>query len=91
MLYYKYNKEQRGRYTMNKKEILEARPIATLAVFPYNIYLTGVRNGIDDSVEFVDVSNHTAHVAKIYYNINGGCYFKYKGKKYYTRDFLRAD
>lgn len=76
---------------MTKKEILEARPIATLAVFPYNIYLTGVRYGIDDSVEFVDVSNHTAHVAKIYYNLNGGCYFKYKGKKYYTRDFLRAD
>lgn len=76
---------------MTKKEIMEARPIATLAIFPYNIYLTGVRYGIDDSVEFVDVSNHTAHVAKIYYNINGGCYFRYKGKKYYTRDFLRAD
>ena len=76
---------------MTKKEIMEAKPIATLAVFPYNIYLTGVRSGIDDSVEFVDVDNHTAHVAKIYYNINGGCYFKYKGKKYYTRDFLRAD
>ena len=76
---------------MNKKEILEARPIATMAVFPYNIYLTGIRYGIDDSVEFVDVDNHTAHVAKIYYNVNGECYFKYKGKKYYTRDFLRAD
>ena len=76
---------------MTKKEIMEAKPIATLAVFPYNIYLTGVRNGIDDSVEFVDVSNHTAHVAKIYYNLNGECYFKYNGKRHYTRDFLRAD
>ena len=75
---------------MNKKEILEARPIATMAVFPYNIYLTGIRYGIDDSVEFVDVSSHTAHVAKIYCNINGECYFKYNGKRHYTRDFLRA-
>lgn len=76
---------------MTKKEIINAKPIATLAVFPYNIYLTGMRYDIDDSIEFVDVSNHTAHVAKIYYNINGGFYFKYKGKRYYTSDFLRAD
>lgn len=77
---------------MTRKEMLSAKPIGFMAVWPYNMYVVGVENGIDDYMLCVEVApdgTKKPHRYKVKTTPGGRYYIMHHGKLYLD-DILRA-
>lgn len=77
---------------MTRKEMLSAKPIGFMAVWPYNMYVVGVENEIDDYILCVEIApdgTKKPHRYKVKTTPSGRSYIMHHGKLYLD-DILRA-
>lgn len=60
------------------------------------IVITDILYGIEDRIEFYYISTDLdyisrKHTAKVHYNLNGRCWFRSGGNRYYMDEFLRTN
>lgn len=77
---------------MTRKEMLNAKPIGFMGVWPYNMYVVGVENGIDDYMLCVEIApdgTKKPHKYKVRYtNGYGVSYIVHNGRRLDLDDIL---
>lgn len=79
---------------MTRAEMLNAKPIGFMGVWPYNMYVVGVENGIDDYMLCVEIApdgTKKPHRYKVRYT--NGCgisYIVHNGHRLHLDDIMRA-
>ena len=79
---------------MTRAEMLSAKPIGFMGVWPYNMYVVGVENGNEDYMLCVEVApdgTKKPHKYKVRYtNGYGMSYIVHNGRRLHLDDILRA-
>lgn len=79
---------------MTRKEMLSAKPIGFMGVWPYNMYVVGVENGNEDYMLCVEIApdgTKKSHKYKVRYtNRYGTSYIVHNGRRLHLDDILRA-